>query len=162
MGALATVATEQRVLAGRLQHSLPLRAASGRSVEGLCTEKYCTENILREVERRVIVSLRRVVDNPRSELERAWDWVSGDPDFRVMRDNREKFTAFGEFLDELERHEYPASMVGKCPAPHTKPAGILAVAAIRLTSAEPAIFSPVPSPVPVGDGEHAYRTHSRA
>jgi hypothetical protein len=26
---------------------------------------------------------------------------------------------------------YPASMVGKCPVPHTKPAGNLAVAAMR-------------------------------
>jgi hypothetical protein len=120
------------------------------------------EYILRELERRVIVSLRRVVDNPRSELERAWDWVFGDPDFRVMRDHREKFTAFGEFLDELERQEYFASMVGKCPFPHPNPAGNLAVAAIWQASAEPAIFSPVPSPVPVGDGEHACRTPSRA
>jgi hypothetical protein len=70
---------------------------------------------LRELERRVIVSLRRVVDNPHSELERAWDWISGDPDFRVMRDDREKFKAFGEFLDELEQQEYPASMVGSAP-----------------------------------------------
>lgn len=79
-----------------------------------------------------------------------------------MRDHREKFTAFGEFLDELERQEYPASMVGKCPVPHKNPAGNLAVAEIWLASAERAIFSPVPSAVPVGDGEHAYSTPSRA
>jgi hypothetical protein len=114
------------------------------------------ENILRELERRVIVSLRRVVDNPRSELERAWDWIFGDPDFRVMRAHREKFTAFGEFLDELEQQEYPASMVGKCPVPHANPAGNLAVAARWPASAEPPIFSPVPSPVPMGDGERGY------
>ncbi len=120
------------------------------------------ENILRELERRVIVSLRRVVDNPRSELERSWDWVFGDPDFRVLRDHRAKFAAFGEFLDELERQEYPASMVGKCPVLHTNPVRNLAVAAVRLVSAEPEIFSPVPAAVPVGDGEYAYRAHSRA
>jgi hypothetical protein len=99
-----------------------------------------------------------VVDNPRSELERAWDWFFGDPDFRVMRDHREKFAAFGEFLDESERQEYPASMLGKCRVPHTNPGGNLGVAAIWLASAETAIFSPVPSAVPVGDGEHAYST----
>jgi hypothetical protein len=115
------------------------------------------ETVLRELERRVIVSLRRVVDNPRSELERAWDWIFGDPDFRVMRDDRKKFTAFGEFLNELERQEYPASMVGKCPVPHTNPARNLTVAATLLASEEPAIFSPVPSPVPVDDGDHADR-----
>jgi hypothetical protein len=114
------------------------------------------ENILQELDRRVVVSLCRVVDNPRSELERAWDWIFGDPDFRVMRDNRQKFTAFGGFLDELERQEYPASMAGKCPVPHTHPAGNLVVDARRPANAEPPIFSPVPSPVPVGDGERAY------
>jgi hypothetical protein len=113
------------------------------------------ENVLQELERRVIISLRRVVDNPDSELERAWDWIFGDPDFRILRDDRKKFTAFGEFLDELERQEYPASMAGKCPVPHTMPAGNLAVAARRSAIAEPPIFSPVPSPVPVGDGERA-------
>jgi hypothetical protein len=97
-----------------------------------------------------------VVDNPRSELERAWDWIFGDPDFRVMRDNRDKFTAFGEFLDELERQEYPAAMVGKCPVVHANPAGSLAVAARQFASTEPSIFSPVSSPVPVADGERAY------
>ena len=112
-------------------------------------------DILRELERRVVVSLRRVVDNPSSELERAWDWIFGDPDFRVMRDNREKFTAFGEFLDELERQEYPASMAGKCSVPHPESAGNLALAARWPASAEARIFSPVSSPVPVGDGERA-------
>jgi hypothetical protein len=114
------------------------------------------EDTLRELERRVIASLRRVVDNPHSELERAWDWISGDPDFRVMRDDREKFKAFGEFLEELERQEYPASMVGKCPHPHTNSARNLAVAERWPASAEPPIFSPVPNAVPVGDGERAY------
>lgn len=114
------------------------------------------ESTLRELERRVIVSLRRVVDNPRSELERAWDWIYGDPDFRFMRDDRGNFRAFGEFLDELERQEYPAAKVGKCPYPHANSARNLAVAARWSASAEPPIFSPVPDPVPVGDDEPAY------
>ncbi len=46
-------------------------------------------------------------------------------------------------------------MAGKCPVPHPSPAGNLAVAARRPTSAEPPVFSPVPSPIPVGDGERA-------
>jgi hypothetical protein len=139
-----------------------LYAALAEAAWRRCAPEDIPEDIRRELERQVIVSLRYVVDDPRSELERAWDWIFGDPDFRVMRDHREKFTVFGEFLDELERQEYPASMAGKCPVPHTNPAGNLAVAAIWSASAEPAIFSPVPSPVPVGDGERAYRTHSRA
>ena len=114
------------------------------------------EEILRKLECRVIASLRRVVDNPRSELERAWDWIYGDPDFRVMRDNPKKFTLFEDFLNELEQQEYPASRIGKCTVPHHDPAGHLAVAARWPASAEPPIFTPVPSPVPVGDGELAY------
>jgi hypothetical protein len=114
------------------------------------------EPTLQELERRVIVSLRRVVDNPRSELERAWDWISGDPDFRVMRDDREKFKAFGEFLNELQQQEYPASMVGKCTHPHRNSARNLAVDERWAASAEPPIFSPVPGAVPEGDGERAY------
>jgi len=113
------------------------------------------EDTLQDLERRVIVSLRRVVDNPGSELERAWDWISGDPDFRVMRDDREKFKAFGEFLNELQQQEYPASMVGKCTHPHRNSARNLAVAERWPTSAEPPIFSPVPNAVPEGDGERA-------
>ena len=42
---------------------------------------------LREnLEGRVIASLRRVVGNPRSELERPSDWIDSDPDFRAMQD----------------------------------------------------------------------------
>jgi hypothetical protein len=114
------------------------------------------EKVLQELERRVIVSLQHVLDNPQSELERAWDWINSDPDFRVMRDHQENFTALGEFLAELKRQEYPASNVGRCQVPHTHPTGIFAAAARRPPNAEPPIFSPVPDPVPVGDGERAY------
>jgi hypothetical protein len=114
------------------------------------------ENVLQELEHRVIVSLRSVVDNPTSELERAWDWLFGDPDFRVMREHRDKFTAFGEFLDELELQEYPAAKLGKCPFPHPNPAASLSVAGKWPANAQSAIFSPVPRPDPVGDGEYAY------
>lgn len=114
------------------------------------------EGVLRELEGRVITSLRRVVDDPHSELERAWDWIHGDPDFHVMHDNQAKFAAFKEFLDELERQEYPASMVGMCPVVHPDPAGSLAAAARWPPSAEPPIYSPMPSPVPVADGPRAY------
>jgi hypothetical protein len=80
------------------------------------------EKILKDLESRVIVSLRRVVENPDSELERAWDWIDSDPDFQAMRHNSQVFTAFGKFLDELMRQEYPVSFIaGKCPVRHTNP-----------------------------------------
>ena len=107
------------------------------------------ENILRELERRVIVSLRCVVDNPRSELERAWDWIFCDPHFRVMRNNRKQFTAFGEFLDELERQEYPAAMAGKCPVPHKHPAGNFAFAQDNWRARNPGLL-PGAEPQPRG------------
>jgi hypothetical protein len=78
------------------------------------------KKVLKNLENRVIFSLRRVVENPRSELERAWDWIYSDPDFHAMRDNSQVFTAFGNFLDELMQQEYPVSfMAGKCPVQHT-------------------------------------------
>jgi hypothetical protein len=63
------------------------------------------EEVLQELERRVIVALGHVLYNPQSELERAWDWISSDPDFRVMRDHQENFPAFGKFIAELKRQE---------------------------------------------------------
>jgi hypothetical protein len=114
------------------------------------------ENVLQELERRVIVGLQHVLDNPQSELERAWDWIDSDPDFRAMRDHPANFTAFAEFLAELKRQEYPASTVGRCPLPHTHPAGIIDAAARRAPNPELPIRSPVPVPVPLSDGVHAY------
>jgi len=114
------------------------------------------QHILRDLEGRVIASLRRMVDNPDSELERAWDWVAGDPDFRVMRDDHDKFKAFDEFLNELKHEEYPASTLGKCAHPHMNAARNRAVAERWPASADPPIFSPVPNAVPEGDGERAY------
>jgi hypothetical protein len=114
------------------------------------------DEVLQELERRVIVSLRTVIDNPRSELERAWDWISGDPDFRIMRDNPATFTVFGRFLAELKQQEYPDSDSGRCQVPHAHPAAIFDAAARRPAPPESPIFSPVPSPTPIGDGEHAW------
>jgi hypothetical protein len=80
------------------------------------------KEVLQDLENRVIVSLRRVVENPSSELERAWDWIDSDPDFRVMCHNSQVFKTFGNFLDELMQQEYPVSfMAGKCPVQHTNP-----------------------------------------
>jgi hypothetical protein len=113
-------------------------------------------SVLRELERRVIVSLRNVLGNPDSELERAWDWIDSDPDFRVMRDHHENFPAFAEFLADLKEQEYPASGTGQCLFPHAHPDGISAAAARRLPYAEPPIFSPVSGHMPADDGDLAY------
>ena len=119
-------------------------------------ERGASPSVLQELEHRVIVSLRQVLDNPQSELERAWDWINGDPDFRFMREHQGDFSVFNEFLAELQQQEYPASALGLCTVPHTHPTGILSAARTRSAIAEPPIFSPVADPVPMGDGEHGY------
>ncbi|HTR92193.1 MAG TPA: hypothetical protein VMI73_10680 [Trebonia sp.] len=77
---------------------------------------------LQRLEERVIASLRRVVGNPRSELERPSDWIDSDPDFRAMQDDLDIFGTFQEFLIGQLRQDYPvAFMAGECPVFHTPP-----------------------------------------
>jgi hypothetical protein len=63
----------------------------------------------------VIAALRRAVDNPRSEMERAYDWISRDPDLSCLKTGKSvspkpgEQTPFKEFLDEQERLDYPAT-----------------------------------------------------
>jgi hypothetical protein len=78
--------------------------------------------VLQDLERRVIGSLRRVVENPRSELERPSDWIDSDPDFRAMHDGSDVFRAFDDFLLGQKRQDYPvAFLAGKCPISHAPP-----------------------------------------
>ena len=49
-------------------------------------------------EDRVLVSLRRVVGNSRSELGRPYDLIAKDPDFSTLRAAPGKFPRFTEFL----------------------------------------------------------------
>ena len=84
--------------------------------------------VLRDLEHRVIVSLRRAVDNPSSELERSSDWIDSDPDFHSMSRNSMIFTAFENFLIDQMRQDYPDSFIaGKCPVPHSTPVKVPAV-----------------------------------
>ena len=77
---------------------------------------------LENLENRVIASLRRVVGNPRSELDRPSDWIDSDPDFRAMQDGSDIFRAFEYFLLSQMRQDYPvAFLAGQCPVSHTSP-----------------------------------------
>lgn len=72
-----------------------------------------------------IACLRSAVDNPRSEMERAYDWISRDPDLSCLKEwnpSRESIyanpgepTPFKEFLDEQERLDYPAAFPAERP-----------------------------------------------
>jgi hypothetical protein len=61
----------------------------------------------RACEDRVLVSLRRVVDNTNSELGRPYDLISVDPDFSTLRAAPAKFPRFTEFVKEQRRMDYP-------------------------------------------------------
>jgi hypothetical protein len=77
---------------------------------------------LKNLEGRVIASLRRVVGNPRSELERPSDWIDSDPDFRAMQDGSDIFRMFEGFLIGQIRQDYPvAFMAAECPVSHIPP-----------------------------------------
>ena len=77
---------------------------------------------LENLEDRVIASLRRVVGNPRSELDRPSDWIDSDPDFRAMQDGSDIFRAFEYFLLSQMRQDYPvAFLAGQCPVSHAPP-----------------------------------------
>jgi hypothetical protein len=57
----------------------------------------------------VVISLERAVSNRDSEMERPYDWISHDPDFRPLKKEPARFTAFSKFLDDQRRKSYPAA-----------------------------------------------------
>jgi hypothetical protein len=58
-----------------------------------------------EMARHVVASLRRVVNDPDCEMERPWDWISTDPDFRRLKWSSKEFMSFRHA--QLDR-DYPA------------------------------------------------------
>jgi hypothetical protein len=73
----------------------------------------------------VVACLRSAIANPRSEMERAFDWISRDPDlsFLTNRDaslkpdqrSQKEVTPFKKFLDARERLDYPAAFPAERP-----------------------------------------------
>jgi hypothetical protein len=57
-------------------------------------------------ERRVVMSLERVVYNQNAEMERPYDLISRDPDFSALRSASDKFTGFKAFLDNQRGMDY--------------------------------------------------------
>ena len=58
-------------------------------------------------EDRVVVSLKRAINNPNNEMGRAFDLISRDPDFSALRSSPEKFPMFAKFLRAQKRMDYP-------------------------------------------------------
>ena len=72
----------------------------------------------------VVACLRSAIGNPRSEMERAYDWISRDPDLSFLKDrdtSRESDpastdgTPFQKFLKAQKRLDYPAAFPAERP-----------------------------------------------
>jgi hypothetical protein len=62
------------------------------------------------LDHQVIASLQRAINNPDCEMQRPWDWISHDPDLSCLKKSSKKFK---DFLDVLERKDYPVAV--HCP-----------------------------------------------
>jgi len=58
-----------------------------------------------------VVALERAINNPDSEMERAYDWVSHDPDFTALNDVQQ----FKDFRAAQKRRDYPESFAVRVP-----------------------------------------------
>jgi hypothetical protein len=72
----------------------------------------------------VVACLRSAIGNPRSEMERGYDWISRDPDLSFLKDrdsSREsdpattEGTPFQKFLEAQKRLDYPAAFPAERP-----------------------------------------------
>jgi len=61
------------------------------------------------LEKQAVTSLKRAISNPDSEMERPYDWISHDPDFRLLNEDMENFPEFNKFLGIQRRRDYPLS-----------------------------------------------------
>jgi hypothetical protein len=68
-------------------------------------------------EEEVIASLRRVVNNRDSGLERPHDWISNDPDFAPLLRYDSPYRRVKTFLEAQERRDYPVRQVHRHLAP---------------------------------------------
>ena len=62
---------------------------------------------------RVVAALERAINNPDSEMERAYDWISRDPDFTAV----DNVPLFEDFRATQERRDYPEPFAARVPPP---------------------------------------------
>jgi hypothetical protein len=75
---------------------------------------------------RVVVALERAINNPDCEMERAYDWISRDPDFTAV----ENVPLFKDFRVTQKWRDYPKPFAAHVPAPRReeeKPAALRSV-----------------------------------
>jgi hypothetical protein len=59
----------------------------------------------------VVRCLRRAIDSPDTEMERAYDWIAYDPDFRPLKNSPAgQFPAFKKFLRDQKHKDYPRGL----------------------------------------------------
>jgi hypothetical protein len=71
-------------------------------------------------EEQVIASLRRLVNNRDSGLERPYDWISNDPDFAPLLAEDSPYPAIRAFREDLERRDYPAGQTFEVRWPESR------------------------------------------
>jgi hypothetical protein len=69
-----------------------------------------------ETAARVVAALERAINNPDCEMERAYDWISRDPDFTAV----ENVPLFGDFRATQYRRDYPRPFTVSVPAPRNE------------------------------------------
>jgi hypothetical protein len=106
----------------RARHTLSWQAAYNTAClyAALAAERLAAEGTLPQPEslaweRRIVVSLGRVVNNQHAEMERPYDTFSQDPDFSALRSAPEQFPVFRKFLDGQRRMDYPDVDVTRAP-----------------------------------------------
>ena len=62
---------------------------------------------------RVVTALERAINNPDSEMERPYDWISRDPDFTAVNN----VPLFEDFRDTQQRRDYPEPFAARVTAP---------------------------------------------
>jgi hypothetical protein len=62
------------------------------------------------LDRQVVISLQRAINNPGCEMQRPSDWISHDPDFSCLKSSSKKFK---HFIGEQKLKDYPATI--QCP-----------------------------------------------
>jgi len=75
---------------------------------------------------RVVAALERAINNPDCEMERAYDWISRDPDFTAV----ENVQPFKDFRTTQKRRDYPDPFAARVPAQRRveeKPAALRSV-----------------------------------
>jgi hypothetical protein len=102
---------------GSLRHKRRAKASWQAAYNAACLYAALPGKEGKEADQELVVAcLRSAISNPRSEMERAYDWISRDPDLSFPGED----TPFQKFLNAQERLDYPAAYPAERPKPHRR------------------------------------------